>query len=59
MAADDKDYRVISRDLSPDHRIIAVVKNGGEDQASDDEILDRIQERTSRHLRAVDDREGE
>lgn len=61
MADAEKGYRVISRDLSPDHRIIAVVKNGGESEASDDEILDRLQERSCerRHLRAVDDHEGE
>lgn len=50
-------HRLISRDLSPDHRVAAVVRTGGEaDDMTDDEILDRVQElvREHRRLRAVD-----
>jgi hypothetical protein len=57
--ADQDDYRIISRDIGPDHRVIAVVKAGSEDNASDDAILDALQQRTSRHLHAVEDPEAE
>ncbi|MFF7881001.1 hypothetical protein ACH40F_08015 [Streptomyces sp. NPDC020794] len=57
MTDEPTEHRVISRDLSPDHRIIAVVATGGEaDDKTDDEILDGLQQwRKQRHLRAVDE----
>lgn len=55
MADEPADHRVISRDLSPDHRIIGFVRTGGAaDDMTDDEILDGLQQwRKQRHLRVV------
>ncbi|MGW5477667.1 hypothetical protein [Streptomyces sp. NPDC004008] len=52
------DHRLISRQLGPDHRVIAIVRTGGEaDDMTDDEILDSMVKwgEQQRHLRAVDD----
>jgi hypothetical protein len=55
----DARYRAISRDLPDDGRLIAVVEDTGtSSQASDEEILDRLQAGfDERRLRAVDDPE--
>ena len=55
--ADSDDFRVISRDLEDDRRVIVVVKTGGDGpEVSDDEIIDKMLEWSrGRHLRAVDD----
>ncbi|MFE4756015.1 hypothetical protein ACFRIB_38290 [Streptomyces mirabilis] len=57
MAEEPADHRVISRDLSPDHRIVAVVRASGEaDDMTDDEILDGLQQwRKPGRLRVVDE----
>ncbi|CAM5620771.1 hypothetical protein [Streptomyces aurantiogriseus] len=55
--ADSDDFRIISRDLEDDRRVIVVVKTGGDGpEVSDDEIIDKMLERSrDQQLHAVDD----
>ncbi|MFE5140362.1 hypothetical protein ACFRDV_22240 [Streptomyces fagopyri] len=58
MPDEPAQYRTIARDLSPDHRIIAVVANTGQPGGkSDEEILDSLQEwsKQNRPLRLVEE----
>lgn len=56
---DNSDFRIISRDIPNGGRLIAAVKNTDDpEQATDEEILDRLEELgRERRLRAVDDPE--
>ena len=54
--ADDKDFRIISRDSPDGSRVIAAVRDSGETDKTDDEILDALSQwkQDQRHLRPVD-----
>ncbi|MFF3310508.1 hypothetical protein [Streptomyces sp. NPDC002952] len=53
---DDSNYRIISRELPGDRRLLACVRTGGPNEKSDEELLDAIQaDMDARHLRKVED----